>query len=157
MILWLSFINRNYLQLSLVGGSSMISEEFKRTIVNVLKNELSPSLIYLFGSQAIGNTHTDSDFDIAYLGAKSISHYERFMLAQQLASALNRDVDLIDLDKASTVFQAQVVGHGKILYCTDDNGRFMFEMLTFKKYARLNEERKEILDAIAETGQVFKD
>lgn len=135
----------------------MANEQMIKSICNVLKNEMSPTLIYLFGSQATGNTHTDSDFDIAYLANNSISHYERFMLAQQLASTLNKDVDLIDLDKASTVFQAQVVGHGKVLYCTDENGRLMFEMLTFKKYARLNEERKEILDAIAETGQVFRD
>ncbi|UNL87600.1 nucleotidyltransferase domain-containing protein (plasmid) [Priestia koreensis] len=134
-----------------------MDEETINVILDVLKNELSPNLVYLFGSQAAGNTHTKSDFDIAYLGNRSISHYERFMLAQQLASTLNRDVDLIDLNKSSTVFQAQVVGHGKVLYCTDENGRLMFEMLTFKKYARLNEERKEILDTISKAGQVFKD
>ncbi|WP_053399339.1 type VII toxin-antitoxin system MntA family adenylyltransferase antitoxin [Priestia koreensis] len=135
----------------------MLDKDIEKAIVDFLIKELLPSTVYLFGSQATKHAHKKSDYDIAYLSEKMLSHYERFMLAQQLASNLNRDVDLIDLDKASTVFQAQVVGHGKVLYCTDENDRLMFEMLTFKKYARLNEERKEILDAIAETGQVFKD
>ena len=36
------------------------------------------------------------------------------MLSQELADLLNREVDLIDLDKASTVFQAQVLNTGTV-------------------------------------------
>jgi len=59
----------------------MINQQVKEAIITFLIQKLSPTTIYLFGSQATGNTHTDSDFDIAYLANNSINHYERFMLA----------------------------------------------------------------------------
>jgi ribosomal protein RSM22 (predicted rRNA methylase) len=64
-----------------------------------------------------------------------------------LASKLNIDVDLVDLKKASTVFRAQII-QGELLYAEDKKQQQEFEMLTLKKYARLNEERKEIIDKI---------
>lgn len=42
------------------------------------------------------------------------------MKAQELADIFNREVDLINLNTSSTVFKAQVVGTGKIIYCRDE-------------------------------------
>lgn len=33
---------------------------------------------------------------------------------------VKRDVQIIDLKSASTVFSAQIVGNGQVLYCRDD-------------------------------------
>ncbi len=67
---------------------------------------------------------------------------------------LNRDVDLIDLEHSSTVFQAQVVHTGEILYCRDENERAEFEMKVLKMYSKLNEERSPILNNVEKSGTV---
>jgi uncharacterized protein len=77
------------------------------------------------------------------------------MITGELAAILNCDVDLIDLKEATTVFQAQIVGKGKVLYCADDDKKARFEMKVFKEYAKLNEERAEILKQIQKRGAVY--
>ncbi len=125
------------------------------SIRNFLKDFVSPNTVYLFGSYATGSVRNDSDLDLAYLSEKKLSDYERFSIAQQLASRLNIDVDLIDLEKASTVFQAQIISTGKVIYCIKDLKRQLFEMKTLKMYARLNEEREVILQRIKEDGTIY--
>ena len=78
------------------------------------------------------------------------------MLAQQLAEKLNRDVDLIDLKQAFTVFKTEIIATGKVIYCQDELQRMKFEMLTYKMYVKLNEERQIILDKIHESGGVYE-
>jgi uncharacterized protein len=129
----------------------------KQIIVDLLVDKVSPYLIILFGSTINGNVHNDSDIDIAFLSNdRNLDKYQLFIIAQELAAKLNRDVDLIDLNQASTVFQAQVVHTGKTIYCTDEQKKANFEMQAFKMYAKLNEERSEILNNIAESGSVYE-
>ncbi|MFC3882036.1 nucleotidyltransferase domain-containing protein [Bacillus songklensis] len=135
----------------------MALENAEKLITDFLINKVTPYVIYLFGSQATKHIHNESDFDIAYLSKQKLNHYERFMLAQELAAKLNRDVDLIDLEQASTVFQAQVINRGKILLCSNENERALFEMRTLKNYARLNEERQDVLKNITERGRVYEE
>ncbi|MGM0500862.1 MAG: type VII toxin-antitoxin system MntA family adenylyltransferase antitoxin [Bacillota bacterium] len=123
-------------------------------IKSFLIEELKAELIYLFGSYAGGKARADSDLDLAFLTSEEIDDYQRFLTAQKLASNLNIDVDLIDLSKASTVFKAQII-QGKLLYAQNRQQKQEFELLVLKKYARLNEERKEIIEKIergAENG-----
>lgn len=122
---------------------------------NALIERLNPCLIYLFGSYATGLTHPNSDIDLAYLSNKTISHYERFLIAQELSELVNVDVDLIDLHEASTVFQVQIIAKGKVIFCGDLEKRQQFEMVALKNYSKLNEERKRILDMIGERGQIL--
>lgn len=124
-------------------------------INNILVNEIKPDIIYLFGSSAKGTFRPDSDIDLAFLAEKELSDYDVFMVAQEIASKLNIDVDLVDLKKASTVFKAQIVGTGKVIYCNNDLKRMYFEMYTLKDYALLNEEREMILRDIRERGSVY--
>ncbi|GAE47173.1 hypothetical protein JCM21738_4126 [Mesobacillus boroniphilus JCM 21738] len=73
-----------------------------------------------------------------------------------MADKLNRDIDLIDLNKASTVFQAQIVQTGKTIYCTDIKRKAQFEIKTLKMFTKLNEERSEILNKINESGSIYE-
>ncbi|MCD8501391.1 MAG: nucleotidyltransferase domain-containing protein [Bacillaceae bacterium] len=125
-------------------------------IIDVLVPKLAPVVVYVFGSYAKGIERQTSDIDIAYLSDTQLEDYDRFMLAQRIAGDLNISVDLIDLTKASTVFQTQVISKGKSIYCKDEVERMKFEMLTLKMYAKLNEERKVVLDKILESGEVFE-
>lgn len=132
--------------------------DLEKTIISYLKEAASPYLIIIFGSTIKGNStpDSDSDIDIAYLSDKALDKYTIFMTAQGLASKLNRDVDLIDLNEANTVFQAQVVHTGKLIYCSDVRKKMEFEMKALKKYAKLNEEREPVLRKIKESGAVYE-
>lgn len=121
--------------------------------IEMLKEEFNPLVIYLFGSAAKNKLRADSD--IAFLSDKVVEPYECFMKAQELADIFNREVDLIDLSTSSTVFIAQVIGTGKIIYCSDETKRMYFEMRVFKTYVMLNEEREVILKKIKKRGTVY--
>ncbi len=126
-------------------------------IVNLLREKVSPDLIYIFGSTVKGTSHKNSDLDIAFLPGSDINEYEIFILAQELAEKVNIDVDLVNLKKASTVFQAQIIATGSIIYCSDEQIRMNFEMNALKMYAKLGEERKVIIDKVKESGTVFNE
>ncbi|PDO10777.1 MAG: hypothetical protein BLM47_05445 [Candidatus Reconcilbacillus cellulovorans] len=98
----------------------------------------------------------DSDVDLAYASDTPVDHVRRFEIAQKLAEALDRDVDLVDLDAASTVMQTQIL-QGVVLHCSDETRRLLLEAKIYKMYAKLNEERKIILDGILERGTVYED
>lgn len=132
-----------------------MGNEIESLINKFLIEKLSPFLIIIFGSYSKGSQHSQSDIDIAYLSDRSINEYDSFMLAQELADQLKCDVDLVDLNVVSTVFQTQIITTGKVIYCQDHSKRVNFEMKTLKMYAKLNEERKIVLDKIKESGAVY--
>jgi predicted nucleotidyltransferase len=110
--------------------------------------------IYLFGSRAEGEARSESDIDIAVLPRSPLSELERYDLAQALAARLNRDVDLLDLESASTVVRMQVIARGERLYPAVSRDLELFEDFVFADYARLNEERAGILADIRARGSV---
>jgi uncharacterized protein len=116
-----------------------------------------PSLIalYRFGSQAKGTARLDSDVDLAVLARDPIPNLRRFELAQELAVQMHCDVDLVDLRNASTVMRMQVLFTGTCLDTQDESARREFEMYAYSDYARLNEERHEILKSITKRGLVY--
>lgn len=116
-----------------------------------------PDLIalYRFGSQAKGNGRPDSDVDLAVLARYPIPALRRFELAQELAAQLHRDVDLVDLRTASTVMRMQVLSTGEYLDASNDSARREFEMYVYSDYARLNEERREILKRVRASGMIY--
>jgi len=116
-----------------------------------------PDLIacYRFGSTERGNTRPDSDIDLAILSDKTLSERNRFELAQDLAVQLHRDVDLVDLRAASTVMRMQVLSTGTCLATQDERARREFEMYAYSDYARLNEERREIVKGIVKRGLIY--
>ncbi|PLR86829.1 nucleotidyltransferase domain-containing protein [Bacillus canaveralius] len=133
-----------------------MSELICKKIINTLVTELEPVFVILFGSAAKGIANQNSDLDIAFFSNKSVTPYDLFILSQQLADHAKRDVDLIDLSRSSTVFQAQIITTGKTIYCADEAAKRAFEMKTLKMYAKLNEERQVILDKIFESGIIYE-
>lgn len=98
----------------------------------------------------------ESDLDLAFYDGKEHEPYTLFILANQLAQLLRRDVDLVDLGVASTVFRAQVITTGDLLYQRDRAFKEYYEMRVLKDYAKLNEERKVILEAIREQSMTIR-
>jgi uncharacterized protein len=116
-----------------------------------------PDLIalYRFGSQAKGTARPSSDVDLAVLARTPIPNLRRFELAQELAVRLHRDVDLVDLRTASTVMRMQVISTGECLSSQNERARREFEMYAYSDYARLNEERRDIIKGIVKRGLVY--
>ncbi|MDT8421221.1 MAG: nucleotidyltransferase domain-containing protein [Desulfuromonadales bacterium] len=111
--------------------------------------------VYCFGSWGTGSQRADSDIDLAILASSPLDSVERWDLAQQLASLAGRDVDLVDLLKASTVMRLQVVANGERLYCGNAEEVERFENYVFSSYARFNEERRNIIEDIRKRGSVY--
>lgn len=111
--------------------------------------------IYHFGSTATGSDGPDSDIDLAVLGPYPLDPLARFDLQEQLALALRRLVDLVDLRAASPVMAMQVLATGRLLLDAAPEARGLFEDRAFGSYARLNEERRGILKRIAAEGTVY--
>ena len=111
--------------------------------------------VYRFGSTSTGQEGPESDVDFAILAGKRLEPTVRIDLQESLASALGRSVDLVDLRAASTVMAMQAIGRGRLLYEGDTAERGRFEDLTYSLYARLNEERRGVLDRVAREGSVY--
>jgi len=110
--------------------------------------------VYLYGSEAAGEASSSSDLDLAVVAAEAIAPRRIAEAREVLAETARRDVDLIDLARVPTVMQAQVVSRGTILRDADPAHRERFETRVYSAYARLNEERREILERIQREGRI---
>jgi predicted nucleotidyltransferase len=92
--------------------------------------------IYLFGSRALKIADDMSDIDIAILlRDDKLSFDEELHLLNEINSILGTDeVSLVILNKAPLVIRNGVIKESKVLYCVDDNARFMFEENVIKQY-----------------------
>ena len=123
--------------------------------IKIINEKYNSKLIYLIGSGARNELRVDSDIDLAFLTSEKTDSYAVFQLANQLSDIFDRHVDLIDLNQASVVFKTQVVATGKNIFRESQYIKEEFEMITYKSYALLNEERKEILNRLKEEGTVY--
>ena len=135
---------------------SPLTTNQREIIIQLIRDQNDdPIAIYLFGSMAADAVHDSSDIDIAVLPHEPIANLKRWDIQQELATALGRAVDLVDLRSASTVMRLQVVTTGDLLYEGDNTKQAEFEMLALSMYARLNQERREILDQVKREGRVY--
>lgn len=125
-----------------------LSERDLSTIQRIIMDRIKPWLIILFGSAVQGRMTASSDIDLAFLSEQCVDPFEVFQVAQEISAELSRDVDLVDLSQASTVFQAIVFSTGQVIHCSDPARRQKLHALALKKYARLNEERQVVLQKL---------
>ncbi|NTV52338.1 MAG: nucleotidyltransferase domain-containing protein [Candidatus Firestonebacteria bacterium] len=134
----------------------MLNEELISQLRSKLRQVLPDlELLYLFGSVAAGEEHGGSDLDLAVLHASPTSKWEFWMLSQKLSLEMHRQIDLVDLHEASTVLKMEVVSKGQLLFEKNPDQRAEFEMLAFSDYARLNEERRGILQDVRQRGSIY--
>lgn len=123
------------------------------TIVRTLEESgIDLRAVYLFGSRARGDAHSDSDFDVALLASHRVDPVRRWEVQERLAGLLHANVDLVDLRAASTVLRVQVLKDGVLLEDRDPKARAEFEMYALSDYGRLQEERRGILQDAKEPG-----
>jgi predicted nucleotidyltransferase len=116
--------------------------------------------IYLFGSYLTPDQQPDSDVDIAVLlphkKAKLVKNLAMSDCRDALETVLKRTVDLINLRMVNTVFQNEIIQHGRIIYQQNEYAVDEFEMLVLSFYQKLNEERAGILQDILESGRILR-
>jgi len=127
----------------------------REAIIEVLRSSVEGLVaVYLFGSVARGDDHPESDVDAALLASRPLDPVVRWELQERLAAAVGRDVDLVDLRAASAVLRVRVLADAAVLWSSGGAAREAFEAFALADYARLNEERRGILDDIARRGSV---
>jgi uncharacterized protein len=128
-------------------------------IETVLKHYPDVQAIYLFGSYGTEDEWPDSDVDIALLfpaqQSSSVSDLPLSPGVSALTRCLHRDVDLLNARRVSTVLQKEIIAKGRLLYSADQYAVDEFEMLVLSYYQKLNEERREIVNAFIETGRAY--
>lgn len=111
--------------------------------------------IYLFGSMVTKFVTVESDIDLAILGKQKIDARLIWQVAQELAILLKKDVDLIDLQQASTVMCWQVISTSQRIFVKDKIFAEEFETTALSAYVRFNDERREIIEEIQKRGKIL--
>ena len=105
-------------------------------IETVLSDYPDTQAIYLFGSWGTEDEWPTSDVDMAILlpppQAKTVDFWAWNALAMRLESIVHKSVDLLNVRRASTVFQKEVIMADRRIFCADEVAADEFEMLTFK-------------------------
>jgi predicted nucleotidyltransferase len=109
--------------------------------------------LILFGSRAEGGDRPDSDLDLAVLLPEPADVVALWEAGEAIARKLDVDVDLIDLRRASTVLQYQIVTTGRRLLA-EGNEADIYEMYILSAMTSLNEARAPLLADIVREGRV---
>ncbi len=111
-----------------------INEKLKSG-VEKLAHKYGLRLVLLFGSQATGQTHKESDIDVAYLPEKSLDFNQECYLNYEFTNIFRQDrVDTVDIKKASPLLMYAVFDHPQILFQADDKIFSIYQAYAFKKY-----------------------
>ena len=134
------------------GTSAALVEGLNRVI---LEAHPTTQAIYRYGTWATAAQRVDSDLDIAVLlphtEAVRVDRWQWHLLAVRLADAAGTEhADLVNLRRADTTLQAEILRTGHVIYCREDDVRLEFETLVLSMYQKLNAERAGIRAAIIE-------
>ena len=94
-------------------------------IKQVLEKHATVRLAVLFGSLAQGEADRDSDLDLAVGTDHPLATHEKIQLIAELAEALGRPVDLVDIYSAGEPLLGQIVTRGKKILGTDADFAFV--------------------------------
>ena len=124
-----------------------MKQQIEIKIIDFIRKKISDVIsIYIFGSFAANQETPTSDLDIAYLATNKIDSVKKWEIQEELASLLDIDVDLVDLQEASVILRTEVIEKGKLIFSNDKYETDYFEMTTYSMYADLNESRVDILN-----------
>ena len=86
-------------------------------LIDVLVHHPSVTMALLFGSLAAGQGRMGSDLDLAVATVTPLTPQTKIELIEDLAVAIGRPVDLIDLAQAHGPLLQQIVTRGRMVLC----------------------------------------
>lgn len=95
------------------------SATVQAAIEQVLAHRPSIVVAILFGSLAAERARVDSDLDLAIASTTPLNSQTRIQLIEELAVALGRPVDLIDLAITHSPLLQQILTQGRLIICKD--------------------------------------
>jgi hypothetical protein len=99
------------------------TEADRQALIEVFKAYPGVQAVYLFGSQAVGRGHHESDLDLAVVPRDVSVREQRLAILADLASRGFCEVDLVILDIDDIVLKHEVVRLNRLLYQTEDFDR----------------------------------
>ena len=112
--------------------------------------------IYVFGSVARGDEWPDSGLDLAVLLPPARRIENLLDVVGSVGSRVHRDVDVVDLRRASDVLRREVLVDGQPLYVSEPDQVLAWEATAMSRYARHREEIREILEDFRKTGIAYR-
>lgn len=112
-------------------------------------------LVYLFGSQAKGAAHYESDVDIGVLFDKKVNSEDYLKLEGKLIEFFSdfypkKEINLVNLNISSPLLRQTVILEGKLIYQRNDLDRILFQVKTlheYEDYLHLNNIYNQFLDS----------
>lgn len=127
----------------------------RNAILLTLKENIPQLLaVYAFGSQISGEANSESDLDLAVLVAGYCDPLVLFDVANNIASIVACDVDLVDLRAASTVMQYQIITKGERWWVADTQAA-LYETVILSEKTELDTARAGLLSDIHQRGSVY--
>ena len=128
----------------------------KQTIIALMRSRLDGVLaIYAFGSRVQGTADKQSDLDLAVLVRGYADPLMLWALAGEAADIVGCPVDLLDLRKASTVMQQQVLVKGERWWVAEGAEAGLFECAALSDKLELDRARAPLLRDIERDGRVY--
>jgi predicted nucleotidyltransferase len=101
-------------------------------VVRVVAMQPDIRAVYLFGSQAIGTARLDSDVDIGVLYTSRQPLARTLQLEDELAQALGRHVDVVDVAAADAFLALEIV-RGERIFCRDSTATDFFDLYVLRR------------------------
>jgi len=96
-------------------------------------------LAYLFGSEAKGTSHQESDVDIGVLFDKKVKPEDYLKLEGKLIEFFSeiypqKEINIVNLNISSPLLKQSAILEGKLLYKKSETDRVLFQIQTLQEY-----------------------
>lgn len=110
---------------------------------------------YRYGSFGTQYQREDSDLDLAVLANQPIDLETRLHVATELSRLTGKTIDLNDMRKLPVTLRVQIVTSGRRIFAADVPDAEEYDSRVLSDYARLNEERRGIIEDIRRRGSIY--
>lgn len=115
-----------------------MNKDVEKVLKNYFVKRKHVLCVYLFGSTAVGRENKFSDVDVAVLFDAEVNQEkfseESLSIMDDLSSILNKDVDVIILNKSGSFLKYQIFKNGLRVYERWDRVDHSFEVKTIMEY-----------------------
>ena len=100
--------------------------ELERRLADALRRCGGVRFALLFGSALRRGPDAARDIDVAIAFVASPSLFDRARLAYELEDAVGKEVDIVDVDEASTLLRWEIVRSGRVVVDVDHDALIAF-------------------------------